>query len=97
MYWTLACEFTCPNCGEPQKGELQTHFMGDVGSCANYYNIGDEIPELQGITATLGPIDEGWPDDFIGTCFNCLGWIDFGAIIEDGKVMKVWPFKYHAP
>ena len=94
MYWNLFAEFTCPACGKVQKGELQTHFMGDIGSCVNYYNIGDSIPELKGITATLGPVDEGWPDDLIGDCIECGVWIDFGASIEDGKVMKVWSFRF---
>jgi hypothetical protein len=89
-YWTLKdVPFTCPSCGVASTIELQTHFMGEPGSCVNYYSLGEPVEELQDIEAvTLG--DEG-PDDFIGDCPKCHAWFDFGGRIVKGAVVSAWP------
>jgi hypothetical protein len=90
-YWNLKVEFVCPRCGLTSTDDIQTHFMGEPGSCVNYYGLGEPVAELQGIaTATLGP--DG-PDDFIGICGHCVTCFDFGGRIEDGRVIEVWPFR----
>ena len=98
MYWNLTVDFTCPvpDCGAENVGaELQTHWMGDVGSCSNRYAIGQSVDELDGIEAeTLGP---GGPDDLIGHCDSCQTFIDFGARVENGAVVEVWPYAYGHP
>jgi hypothetical protein len=92
QYWTLIdIEFTCPRCLATTKDDLQTHFMGEIGSCSNRYELGTPVEELKFISATLGPRKEGYPDDFIGQCGECKTWVDFGAVIIDGKVIKVYP------
>lgn len=94
MYWNLVADITCPACGVVTEGaELQTHWMGDVGSCSNRYRLGEPVVELEGVDAARLP-DAG--DDFIGTCDDgCGAWIDFGARIEKGAVIEVWPLRYH--
>jgi hypothetical protein len=88
-YWNLKnVGFTCPECGALTSDDLQTHFMGDVGSCSNWYVTGQTIPELAGVSVTLG---RGGPDTFIGGCPECDAIIDFGAKIVNGVVVEVWP------
>jgi hypothetical protein len=88
-YWNLKnVGFTCPECGALTSDDLQTHFMGVVGSCMNDYAIGQPIPELAGVSVTLG---KDGPDDLIGRCLECDAMIDFGARIENGVVVEVWP------
>lgn len=91
QYWTVKFEYQCHFCGSRQSGGLQTHFMGDFGSCANYYDVGERVQELRGIeAATLG---EGFEDDFISVCANCRGVTDWGARIEDEAVVELWPYR----
>jgi hypothetical protein len=87
-YWNLTnVRFTCPNCGEDETDTLQTHFMGETGSCANYYALGEVVPELEVVSVTL----DGKNDGLIGKCDSCDTFIDFGAIIDAGRVIAVWP------
>jgi hypothetical protein len=89
MYWSLKeVKFTCPKCGAETSDDLQTHYMGEVGSCSNYYAIGEPVAELNGITVTLG---KDGPDDLIGSCHECDTFLDFGARIEKGRVLEAWP------
>ena len=92
QYWTLKATFSCPYCGhENIDAQLQTHFMGDYGSCLNYYKIGDSIAELRGVkSAKLGYKGS---DDFISSCKACNKFIIFGADIEDEKVVKIYSIK----
>lgn len=95
MYWTLLAKGACPACGEIQEFELQTHYMGEPGSCLNTYTIGEPVEELQGVKkATLGPYEEGCPDLFNDRCVRCAVWISFGAEIRDGMVVRVWPYEF---
>ncbi len=81
-------------CGSSEDGELQTHWMGDLGSCLDYFELGAPIPQLRGIeAATLG---QDGPDDFISICRLCGGLIDWGARIEDERVVRVWPYHWTA-
>lgn len=85
-YWNLDTKIKCPNCCKVGKWNLQTHFMGDFGSCINFYKLGQTIPELKGITVTL----DGKIDDFIGDCPSCDKLFDLGGAIVDGRVEKVY-------
>lgn len=67
MYWNLSAKITCPNCGEKEKWSLSTHFMGDVGSCSNEYNLREDVKELKGVSVLL----DGRIDDFVGDCPKC--------------------------
>lgn len=83
-YWTVTdINFTCPFCNEDSVIDIQTHFMGDVGSCSNYYKLFEQVPELQNVSATLA-------DDFTGSCPKCNNFFDFGAGIKDGKVISTY-------
>jgi hypothetical protein len=96
MYWSLLdVTFTCPGCGAKVTDTVQTHFMGEVGSCSNYYRIGEMVPELEGCTVTLGPGHTR--DEFIGKCDECSTFVDFGARIEGGIVVEVWPLPVNVP
>jgi hypothetical protein len=85
-YWNLMAELPCPGCGDVRERELQTHFMGDAGSCVNYYRLGDEVEELRGVTVSL----DGRIDDFTAGCDSCKSHWDVGGEIVDGKVVRVW-------
>jgi hypothetical protein len=86
-YWNLTATWTCPSCAEVNEdAELQTHF-GD-GYCTMRYRLGEPVPHLGDMTVTLGPTG---PDDFIGDCESCGTYFDFGATIERGVVVAVWP------
>lgn len=90
QYWTLKdVEFICPHCGSKEKDNIQTHFLGDVGSCVNYYSIDEDIDELSGWSGTIEP-----PlDDFIGGCSNCKETVWFGALALNGHITNIWPLK----
>lgn len=91
-YWTLRADYTCPLCGSEEQGELQTHWMGDLGSCLDCYQLGQKVPQLRGIeAATLGA--DG-PEEFISVCRSCHGIIDWGARIENEVVVRVWPYRW---
>lgn len=87
MYWTIKeIELECPVCNKVGIWELQTHFMGDVGSCLNYYKLGEKVLELKGIkSATL----DGRNDDFIGICSRCDKYINFGAKIKNETIEEI--------
>lgn len=86
MYWTLNANITCPKCSHNYNGELQTHFMGEIGSCMNYYNLNQSVDELKGVSVVL----DGRNDSFIDECPKCNEFNDYGAKITKGKVKKVW-------
>ena len=67
-YWNLNTEITCPHCGVTAELNLQTHWMGDYGSCVNNYRLGDPIAELNGIADAVMDSSDGGYDDFITTC-----------------------------
>lgn len=87
MYWNLVTMVKCPHCGKRYKGDLQTHFMGSAGSCVNYYKLKEPVAELGDMSVTL----DGNLDSFIEQCPRCEKFIDYGAKIIKGKVLKVWP------
>lgn len=82
MYWTLRAEVELP-CGHTND-DWQTHFMGKADSCLNYYNVGEQIPELGHYSGSL-PGDE-W---FIGNCRTCSQFYVLGAQIKGGCVVRV--------
>lgn len=86
MYWNLNTKMRCPSCGKASLWNLQTHFMGDFGSCVNVYKLDENVAELEGITLVL----DGKIDDFIGDCPECGKFFDLGAKIVKGRVTKVW-------
>lgn len=92
QFWTITTEYECPLCGSHEHGELQTHFMGDFGSCSNFYALGESVDELRGVEA--GRLGEGLADDFISVCRNCRGVIDWGARIENSAVVEVWAYRW---
>ncbi len=65
---------------------LQTHFMGDFGSCIDRYKLGQEVDELKGVTVSLNGKEEG----FCGSCSHCHKFFDLGGEIDKGKVIKVF-------
>lgn len=85
QYWNLEAEVKCPECGRVFVDNLQTHFMGQIESCQNTYQLGQNVPELQGVSVVL----DGRINDFIGTC-ECGAFFDVAARIHMGKVMNVW-------
>lgn len=85
-YWNLDTKIKCPACGQTAVWNLQTHFMGYLGSCEHFYKLNAEIDELKGIDVLL----DGRIDDFIGDCEKCGRFFDIGAKIVKGKVKKVW-------
>lgn len=89
MYWNLITKMKCPECGKITLWNLQTHFMGSVGSYINNYKLGDKVPELKGVSITLNDKI----DDFNGDCENCGKFFDVGAKIIDGRVEEVFVIK----
>lgn len=87
QYWNLTADFVCPKGHMNVGANLQTHYMGEIGSCSNWYKLNEPIPELAGITVTLGV---GRVDDLIGDCDTCEKYYDFGARIVNGRVLEVW-------
>jgi hypothetical protein len=88
-YWNLTATFTCPACGSVHEdANLQTHY-GD-GYCTYYVKLGERADWLGDLSITLGA--DG-PDDFIASC-DCGAIIDFAARIENGAVIRVWPYQY---
>lgn len=85
-YWNLNTRIKCPNCGKNSMWNLQTHFMGDFGSCLNEYKLNEKVKELGNISVTL----DGKNDDFIGSCDYCDKYYDFGADIKESRVEKVY-------
>jgi hypothetical protein len=86
MYWSVWADVVCPSCGLEQRCDLQTHFMGEPGSCVNYYELGEPVEELAGVeAATLN----GENDDFCAFCTCGKFWL-LGARIENGAVVAVW-------
>lgn len=79
----------CPKCGKQGMWNLQTHFMGDFGSCVNEYKLGEKVEELKGVSVLL----DGKNDDFIGDCPHCGKFFDLGANIIKGRVEKVFILK----
>ena len=84
-YWNLRADVRCP-VGHELSGDLQTHFMGDGGSCLYHYDMGEPVQELEGITVTL----DARNDSLIAECKVCPAFYDFGAEIVEGRVMRVW-------
>lgn len=85
-YWNLDTKIKCPKCGKTTLWNLQTHFMGEFGSYAHVYKLGEKIPELEGVDVTL----DGRIDDFNGDCEECGKFFDVGAEIVEGAVKRVW-------
>lgn len=92
QYWNLTAPVKCLKCGEEHDWELQTHFQGEMGSCVNFYDVGEQVPELHGIQAA---VLDGGNDDFIGACPACHAWADVGAEIKNGAVVRVWALMLH--
>ena len=84
-YWNLNTKLNCPACGKNGLWNLQTHFMGDFGSCLNQYKLGQKIKELSNATVSLDG-EEG----FCGDCPYCKKFFDLGGEINKGKVVKVF-------
>jgi hypothetical protein len=90
-FWNLKARFVCPSCGETVENQLQTHWLGDDGSCIDHYAIGERAWELRGI---LSAIVDGTHDNFSGHCERCDASIDFGARVLNEAVVDVWPLAY---
>ena len=88
-YWNLNTKMKCPNCGKASIWNLQTHFMGDYGSCLNEYKLGEKIKELDNLSVVLN----GKNNDFIRDCPSCGKFFDLGAKIREGIVEKVYLLK----
>lgn len=88
-YWNLDTEITCPSCGKVSMWNLQTHFMGYLGSCEHHYKLGESVYELEGMTILL----DGKIDDFNGDCEECGKFFDVGAEIIKSKVKRAWILK----
>lgn len=88
-YWTVDTKMTCPGCGKTTTWDLQTHFMGYLGSCEHYYKLGEKVHELEGVTVLL----DGRIDDFNGDCEKCGRFFNIGAEIVRGRVKRVWVLK----
>ena len=89
MYWTIKdISLSCPRCGKKGVWNIQTHFLGEVGSCLNYYALGQKVSELRGVKRAML---DGINEDFIGGCPECGQTILFGAEIEDEYVKSVFP------
>lgn len=88
-YWNLDAKMTCPGCGKTAVWNLQTHFMGYLGSCEHYYKLNESVHELEGVSVIL----DGRIDDFNGDCEECGKFFDVGAEIVDGKVKRFWVLK----
>ncbi len=86
-YWNLMVELTCPSCGEKGEWELQTHWMGEVGSCLNRYRLGEKVQELAGI---MSAAMDGANDSFISNCPSCKQYFDFGGAVKDEAVESVY-------
>lgn len=86
QYWNLNTRLKCPNCGKARLWNLQTHFMGDFGSCLNEYKLKEKVEELKGVSLIL----DGRIDDFIGDCPNCDKFFNLGAEIINGKIEKIF-------
>lgn len=92
-YWNLDTEMKCPSCGETTSWNLQTHFMGYLGSFSHYYKLNQKVHELEGVDVVL----DGRIDDFIGDCEKCGRFFDVGAEIVKGKVKRVWVLREMVP
>lgn len=95
QYWNIEVTLTCPSCNKEITDNAQTHFMGEIGSCVNYYKVGENIPELHGCTILLGDYERGFADDLTAICPECDAFISCGARIESGVVLGVWPYAWH--
>ncbi len=84
MYWNYTTTFICPTCEAAVEDDLQTHFMGEIGSCSNYYTAGERVHELGDFTGELPTGDE-----FIGACSFCSTLVELPARISCGKVVSV--------
>jgi hypothetical protein len=88
-YWNLTAVVKCPDCKKAAIWNLQTHFMGDFGSCVHEYKLGEEVIELKGVTVLL----DGGIEDFIGNCPLCGALYDVGGEIVDGRIKRVFILK----
>ena len=92
-YWPLYVPTACPACETTEERELQTHFMGEFGSCMNSYKMGDLITELQHWSGDVVP-----PlNDMITGCYNenCeADTLIYGFHVDNGRVTAVWPIKW---
>lgn len=82
-YWNLNTKVKCPSCKRTSVWELQTHWMGDTGSCLNYYELNENVEELEGIKQA------DISGRFIGFCPKCHAHRDFDAIIVNSCVTEV--------
>ena len=85
-YWSLKTELSCPKCEKTDVWDLQTHFMGEFGSCINEYKLGQKVEELKNVTVSL----DGKNESFCGSCSGCNKFFELGAEINKGKVTKVF-------
>ncbi len=88
-YWTLRVkDMDCPKCHKKSDWELQTHFNGGGrgGMCDSYYELNELIIPLHGITMTMDR-NQDW---FIDSCPKCKVFLDFGADVIDGRVVRVF-------
>lgn len=84
MYWNLTADVK-PPCGhESPAANLQTHFMGEAGSCVNNYKLGQLVGELEGYFGGLPK--EDW---LIGKCNVCGKYFEVDALVENGAVVAL--------
>ena len=91
MYWTVKAEAPCPECGSRRMRELQTHWLGEIGSCLNVYALGEPVLELEGIRTAV--IDGLGDRAFVDSCEDCKAFTHYGGRVEDESIVEVWPIK----
>lgn len=87
MYWNLNARIGCGHCHHEFDDSLQTHYLGEAGSCVNYYDLHEPVEELHGTSVLL----DGSQDDLCAICPNCKAFLLFGAEIVSGCVERIFP------
>ena len=79
-YWTVSDKLICPTCGEEDTWEIQTHEYGQVGSCVNFYILGDRPEELAGIFALI--FEDAW-------CPKCGHRCNAAITVTSGELTEI--------
>lgn len=80
-YWNLRATVVCPTCGLEAEDDLQTHDFGEMGSCVNYYRLGEPVEELANV-------ERGYVT-LTAVCQNCARLWDLRGIVEDHRVVDL--------
>ena len=91
-YWTLKAESRCPNCRAVAVKEHYVHIGATLESRGNIYQLGDRVPELNGVkdmTVLDGDVMIGSPVD----CCDAMH-IYYGFTVVDEAVVSVSPLSF---